>query len=90
MRLSDIWFSLSSNAGGSEAVNTTAIRANVSGNDIYTALQGLFVSVALRSRLQSFGPGIAGQLVVEFTVALGLSLLVHHFARQYTPRVSWG
>ena len=32
--------------------------------------QGLFVSVSLRSRLQSFGPRIAGQLVVEFAVAL--------------------
>ena len=53
-----------------------AIRANVSGNDIYTAPQGLFVSVSLRSRLQSFGACIAGQLVVEFAVALGLSLLV--------------
>ena len=53
-----------------------AIRANVSANDIYTAPQGLFVSVALRSRLRSFGSRIAGQLVVEFAVALGLSLLV--------------
>jgi hypothetical protein len=53
-----------------------AIRANVSGNDIYTAPQGLFVSVSLRSRLQGFGPRIAGQLVVELAVALGLSLLV--------------
>ena len=53
-----------------------AISANVSGNDIYTAPQGLFVSVSLRSRLQSFGPRIGGQLVVEFAVALGLSLLV--------------
>ena len=52
-----------------------AIRANVSGNDIYTAPQGLFVSVSLGSRLQSFGPRIAGQLVVEFALALGLSLL---------------
>ena len=53
-----------------------AIRANVSGNDIYTAPQGLFVSVSLRPPLQSFGPRITGQLVVEFAVALGLSLLV--------------
>lgn len=53
-----------------------AIRANVSGNDIYTAPQGLFVSVSLRPRLQSFGPRIAGQLVVEFAVAFGLSLLL--------------
>jgi hypothetical protein len=52
------------------------IRANVSGNDIYTAPQELFVSVSLRPQLQSFGPRIAGQLAVEFAVALGLSLLV--------------
>src|SRR5262245_43740879 len=52
-----------------------AIRANVSGNDIYTAPQGLFVSVSL-PRPQSFGPRIAGQFAVEFAVALGLSLLV--------------
>jgi hypothetical protein len=53
-----------------------AIRANVSENDIYTAPQGLFVSVSLRPRLQSFGPRIAGQFGVEFAIALGLSLLV--------------
>jgi len=53
-----------------------AIRPNVSGNDIYTAPQGLFVSVSLHPQLQRFGPRIAGQLAVEFAVALGLSLLV--------------
>jgi hypothetical protein len=53
-----------------------AIRANVSGNDIYTAPQGLFVSVSIRPRLQSFGPRIAGQFAVEFAAALGLSLLL--------------
>ena len=53
-----------------------AIRANVSGNDIYTAPQGVFVAVSLHPRFQSFGPRIAGQLVIEFAVALGLSLLV--------------
>ena len=53
-----------------------AIRANVSGSDIYTAPQGLFVSVSLGPRLESFGPRIASQLFVEFAVALGLSLLV--------------
>ena len=52
-----------------------AIRPNVLGNDIYTA-PGLFVSVALRPRFQSFGPRIAGQFFVEFAVALGLSLLL--------------
>ena len=53
-----------------------AVRANVSGNDIYTAPEGVFVAVSLRAGLQSFGPRIAGQLIVEFAVALGLSLLV--------------
>ena len=56
------------------------IRANVSGDDIYTAPQGLFVSVLLRpdlsSRLQNFGSRIAGQFVIEFAVALGLTLLL--------------
>src|SRR5215831_17429159 len=53
-----------------------AIRPNVSGNDIYTAPQGLFVSVSLHRGPQSFGPRLAGQVVAEFAVALGLSLLV--------------
>jgi hypothetical protein len=53
-----------------------AVRANVSENDIYTAPQGLFVSVSLRPQPQSFGPRLAGQLVLEFAVACGLSLLV--------------
>jgi hypothetical protein len=53
-----------------------AIRTNVSGNDIYTAPQGLFVSVSLHRGPQSFGPRLAGQVVAEFAVALGLSLLV--------------
>jgi len=52
-----------------------AIRANVSDNDIYTAPQGLFVSVSLRTGLPSFGPRLASQLAVEFVVACGLSLL---------------
>ncbi len=52
------------------------IRANVSGDDIYTAPQGLFVSVSLRPRQQNFGARIAGQFVVEFVVAFGLSLLL--------------
>jgi hypothetical protein len=56
------------------------IRANVSGNDIYTAPQGLFVSVSLppdfSSRSQNLGARITGQFVVEFAVALGLSLLL--------------
>ena len=53
-----------------------AIRANVPGDDIYTAPQGLFVAVSLRPRFQGFGARIAGQFAVEFAVALGLSLLL--------------
>src|SRR5262249_42499684 len=53
-----------------------AVRANTSENDIYTAPQGLFVSVSLGPRVQSLGPRIAGQFAIEFAVALGLSLLV--------------
>lgn len=53
-----------------------AIRANASENDIYTAPQGLFISVSLRPQIPSFAPRLAGQLAVEFGVALGLSLLV--------------
>src|SRR5262249_42286 len=56
------------------------IRANVSGDDIYTAPQGLFVSVLLRpdlsSRFQNFATRVAGQFVIEFAVALGLTLLL--------------
>jgi hypothetical protein len=52
------------------------IRTNVSGNDIYAAPQGLFVSVSLQSRVEGFGPPLASQIVVEFAVACGLSLLV--------------
>ena len=56
------------------------IRANVSSNDVYTAPQGLFVSVSFRpdlsNRLQNIGPHLAGQFFIEFAVALGLSLLL--------------
>jgi hypothetical protein len=56
------------------------IRANTSGNDIYAAPQGLFVSVSLRpdlsNRIQNFGPRIAGQFGIELAVAFGLSLFV--------------
>ncbi len=56
------------------------IRANVSSNDVYTAPQGLFVSVSLEpdlsNRLQNIGPHLAGQFIIEFAVALGLSLLL--------------
>jgi hypothetical protein len=62
-----------------EAVAET-IRANVSGNNIYTAPQGLFVSVSLRPGLMSgspsLGPRIASQFLIEFAVALGFSLLL--------------
>jgi hypothetical protein len=56
------------------------IRANVTTNDIYTAPQGLFVSVSLRpdlsNRLQNFGSHLAGQFVIEFAVALGLAVVL--------------
>jgi hypothetical protein len=56
------------------------IRAHVSSNGVYTAPQGLFVSVSLEpdlsNRLQNVGPHLAGQLIIEFAVALGLSLLL--------------
>ena len=56
------------------------IRANVSGNDIYTAPQGLFVSVSLRpvsaGGAQNFGARVVRQFTTEFAVAFGLSLLL--------------
>lgn len=56
------------------------IRSNVSGNDIYAAPQGLFVSVSLRAESsdgsQNFGPRIIRQSLIEFLVAFGLSLLL--------------
>jgi len=56
------------------------IRANVSGNDIYTVPQGLFVSVSLRADStggpQKFGARVTRQFTAEFVVAFGLSLLL--------------
>lgn len=56
------------------------IRSNVSGNDIYTAPQGLFVAVSLRPSSaggpQNFGAHIIRQFTTEFVVAFGLSLLL--------------
>lgn len=56
------------------------IRSNISGNDIYAAPQGLFVSVSLRPESSrgpvNFGPRIIGQFLIEFLVASGLSLLL--------------
>ena len=56
------------------------IRSNVSGNDIYTAPQGLFVSVSLRPDsargAQNFGARVIRQFTTEFVVAFGLSLLL--------------
>ena len=56
------------------------IRANVSGNDVYTAPQGLFVSVSLRPGSaggpQNFGARVVRQFTTEFVVAFGLSLLL--------------
>jgi len=57
-----------------------SVRANVTTNDIYTAPQGLFVSVSLRpdlsNRLQNVASHLAGQFVIEFAVALGLSVVL--------------
>src|SRR5258708_26639197 len=56
------------------------ITSNISGNDIYAAPQGLFVSVSLRPESSrgpvNFGPRIIGQFLVESLVAFGLSLLL--------------
>lgn len=57
-----------------------AVRSNVSGNDIYTAPQGLFVSVSLRPD-SSVGPQnvrsrLTRQIAIEFVVASALSLLL--------------
>jgi len=56
------------------------IRSNVSGNDIYTAPQGLFVSVSLLPNSaggpQNFVARVIRQFATEFVVAFGLSLLL--------------
>ena len=56
------------------------IRTNVEANGIYTAPQGVFVAVLLRPdlspRLQNLSSHLAGQFVVEFAVALCLSILL--------------
>jgi hypothetical protein len=56
------------------------IRANTTTNEIYTAPQGLFVSVSLRpdgsNWLQNPGRHLAVQLLVELVVAFCLCLLV--------------
>jgi len=52
-----------------------AIRSNVSGNDIYTAPQGLFMAVSLRPSSaagpQNFGARVVRQFTTEFVVASG-------------------
>ena len=57
-----------------------AIRSNVSGNDIYTAPQGLFMVVSLRPSSaggpQNFGARVIRQFTTEFVVAFGVSLLL--------------
>jgi len=57
-----------------------AIRSNVSGNDIYTAPQGLFMAVSLRPSSaagpQNFGARVVRQFTTEFVVAFGVSLLL--------------
>ena len=56
------------------------VRSNVSGNDIYAAPQGLFVSVSLRldssAGRQDFGSRLIRQFMTEFLVAFSLSLLL--------------
>lgn len=56
------------------------VRSNVTGNDIYAAPQGLFVSVSLHPDSsvgpQNFGSRITRQFMIEFVVAFGLSLLL--------------
>jgi len=57
-----------------------SIRSNVSGSDIYTAPQGLFVSVSLHPGSaggpQNVGARIIRQFTTEFVVSFGLSLLL--------------
>ena len=50
------------------------IRANVSENDIYTAPQGVFVSIS--NPLRDIGSHIVRQFGMEFIVALGLSFIL--------------
>ena len=56
------------------------IRSNVSGNDIYTAPQGLFVSVSLQpgsaGGSPNFGARVIRQFAAEFAVAFGFSFLL--------------
>jgi hypothetical protein len=56
------------------------VRTNTGTNGIYTAPQGLFLAVSLRpdlsNRLQNVSSHLAGQFVIEFAVALGLSVLL--------------
>jgi hypothetical protein len=57
-----------------------AVRSNTTSNDIYAAPQGLFVAVSLfpveSGDSPPIGARIIGQLLIEFFVAFGLSLLV--------------
>jgi hypothetical protein len=66
------------------------VRANTSTNEIYTAPQGLFVSVSLRpdgsNSLQNPGLHLAVQVFVEFAIAFCLSLLVPQRSSQGRPR----
>jgi hypothetical protein len=56
------------------------IRTNTGANGIYTAPQGVFVAVSLRpdlsNRLQNLSSHLAGQFVIEFAIALCLSILL--------------
>ena len=55
-------------------VAVETIRANVSENDIYTAPQGVFVSIS--NPLRDIGRHVVSQFGIEFLVALGLSFIL--------------
>ena len=55
---------------------TDAVRANVADSDIYTAPQGLFVSVSFQPRMAGVGARLAVQTAVECMVAFGLSVIL--------------
>jgi hypothetical protein len=63
-----------------DRVVVETIRTNTGANGIYTAPQGVFVAVSLRpdlsNRLQNLSSHLAGQFVIEFAVALCLSVLL--------------
>jgi hypothetical protein len=83
-----------------DRVVVETIRTNTGANGIYTAPQGVFVAVSLRpdlsNRLQNLSSHLAGQFVIEFAVALCLSVLLlatpirSPLAPKYTSRSGIG